>query len=222
MSSLPESFDKHLRKAISARAVWLPGSPIQIGDILIRSSSLTDKGPFKKVGHISDFGATIKSASHVDVSLDLFSSKVKQRIFQAGVEIGKDQLDLAAEASVKFEFAGESQFILKTPSLAGLSIQNLLAISGQVASKPTWDHDDYFIVSETYGASDWTFLGTNKSATNFEFSGKGSGILSLLSAGLSVGLKTSGTIDVKLAGKSGMIGMNLVRIKPDGTIKPLD
>jgi hypothetical protein len=222
MSSLPETFDKHLRSAINARAVWLPGSPIQIGDILIRNDGLFDKGPFKQIGHISEFGATIKSVSHVDISLDLASSKVKQRVFQAGAEIDPGQLDLAAGASVKFEFSAKSQFILKTPSLGGLSIHNLLAIGGQLAGKPGWDHDDFFIVSETYGASDWTFLGTKENSSTVEFSGKGSGILSLLSAGLSVGLKSVGTIDVKLAGKSGNIGMNLVRIKKDGTVKPAD
>jgi hypothetical protein len=222
MSSLPETFDKHLRNAINARAIWLPGSPIQIGDILIRNTGVLDKGAFKQVGHISDFGATIKSASHVDISLDLASSKVKQRVFQAGVEIGKDELDLAADASVKFEFGGKNQFILKTPSLGGLSIQNLLGIGEQLAAKPNWNNDDFFIVSETFGATDWTFLGVKENSSNFEFSGKGSGILSLLTAGISAGLKTSGTIDIKLAGKSGMIGMNLVRIRKDGTVKPSD
>jgi hypothetical protein len=220
--SLPETFDKHLRKAINARSVWMPGSPVQIGDIMIRKDGLFDHGPFKQVGHISEFGASIKSAAHIDVSLDLASSKVKQRVFQGGVETGKDKLDLAAEASVKFEFNGSSEFLLKTPSLSGLSIQNLLMIAGQLVGKPGWQHDDFFIVNETYGATDWTFLGTKESNASFEFSGKGAGILSLLSAGVSAGLKSSGTIDVKLAGKTGMVGMNLVRIAKNGAVKPLD
>jgi hypothetical protein len=220
--SLPETFDKHLRKAINARAVWLPGSPVQIGDIMVRHESLLKNGAFKPVGHISDFGATLRSVSHVDISLDLASSKVKQRVFQGNVEVGKDQLDLSAQASVKFEFSGESQFILKTPSLSGLSIQNLLMIGGQITNKPGWDHDDFFIVSETYGATDWSFLGSKESNKSWEVSGNGNGILSFLAAGMTAGLKSSGTIDVKLTGKSGMIGMNLVRIRKDGTVKPFD
>lgn len=215
MATLPEVFDKHLRKAINARAVWMPGSPIQVGDIVIKGGDL-----FKQVGHVSDFGATLKTAAHVDVSLDLASARVKQRVFQFGAEIGKDQLDLSADASVKFEFQGSTEFILKTQSLSGLSVQNLLAIGSLLAPKPGWDHDDFFIVHETYGATDWTFLGSKEVNRSFEFSGKGSGILSLLSAGMSAGLKSSGTIDVKLAGKSGMIGMNLVRVRKDGSIKP--
>ena len=215
--TLPETFDAHLRRAINARAVWLPGSPVQIGDIMIKKDDL-----FRQVGHISEFGATIKSAAHVDVSLDLASKQVKQKIFQFGAEVGKDQLDLSAEASVKFEFSGTSEFILKTPSLSGLSVQNLLAIGGQLAGKPGWDHKDFFIVSETYGAADWTFLGAKEANRSFDVSGKGAGILSFLTAGISAGVKTSGTVDVKLSGKSGMIGMNLVRVKDDGSIKPLD
>lgn len=215
--TLPETFDKHLRKAINARAVWLPGSPVQIGDIMIKKDDL-----FKQVGHVSEFGATIRSAAHVDISLDLSSKLVTQKVFQFGAEIGKDQLDLSAEASVKYEFAGASEFILKTPSLSGLSIQNLLSIGAQLAGKPGWNHGDFFIVAETYGAADWTFLGAKEASRSFDVSGKGAGILSFLTAGISAGVKTSGTVDVKLTGKSGMIGMNLVRVKDDGSIKPLD
>jgi hypothetical protein len=212
--SLPEAFDRQLQNALNARAVWQPGKPIQIGDILVRRDDL-----FHKVGHIADFGATIRSSPHADKSLDLATSKVKQKIFQAGVELpGSDQLDLSAEASVKYEFAGKSQFILKTPSLKGLSIDNMLMIAGHLAPLPGWKHDKFFIVEETYGADQWSFLGTKEKASNFELSGKGSGILSFLTAGLSVGLKSSGTAEVKMLGNGGMLAMNVVRIRKNGSL----
>jgi hypothetical protein len=211
--SLPDAFDKQLRDALNARAVWQPGKPVQIGDIMVRRDD-----SFHKVGHIADFGATIRSSPHADKSLDLATSKVKQRIFQANAELpGSDQLDLSAEASVKYEFSGKSQFILKTPNLKGLSIDNMLMIAGQLAALPNWKHDKFFIVEETYGAEQWSFLGTKESASNLELSGKGSGILSFLTAGVSVGLKSSGTIDVKMLGGGGMLAMNLVRIRKDGS-----
>jgi len=211
--SLPEIFDQHLRRAINARAVWLPGKPVQIGDIMVKRDD-----NFHKVGHISDFGATLRSAPHSDISLDLSSAKVRQRIFQAGVELPDTSgLDLAVEASVKIEFAGKTQFLLKTPTLSGSSIQNMLEICNVLKDKPGWRHDKFFIVEETYGATDWSFLGTRETQSNFEISGKGSGILSFLTAGASAGLKTSGTLEVKIMGKGGMIGMNVVRVKKDGS-----
>ena len=210
--SLPEVFDQHLRRAIAAHAVWLPGKPTQVGDIMVKRDAV-----FFKVGHISDFGATLKSASHADISLDLSSAKVKQRIFQAGVELPDTAtLDLAAQASVKYEFSGREQFVLKTPTLSGLSIQNMLEISNVLKDKPGWKHNRFFIVEETFGATDWSFIGTKESGSNFELTGSGSGILSFLSAGISAGLKSSGNVEVKIMGKGGMIGMNVVRINENG------
>lgn len=212
--SLPKIFDEHLRDALGARAVWQPGKPVQIGDIMVRRND-----SFFKAGHIADFGATIRSSPHADKSLDLVTSKVKQRVFQAGVELpGSDQLDLSAEASVQYEFAGKNQFILKTPNLKGLSIDNMLMIAAHLAPLPTWKHNNFFIVEETYGADLWSFLGTKESASNFQLSGKGSGILSFLTAGVSVGLKSSGKVDLNMLGKGGMLAMNLVRIEKDGSL----
>jgi hypothetical protein len=217
MATLPENFDKHLRRAINARAVWLPGSPVQIGDIMVKRD-----GRFKQVGHVADFGATIKSAPHVDVGLDLASESAKQTTFQFGAEVGKDDLDLSAEASVKIALTGKSQFWLKTANLSGLSVQNELQIAALLAPKPNWNHDKFFIVTETYGAADWTFVGSKEKSGDIAFSGKGAGILSLLTVGLSAGLKTSGSVELKLSGKSGMMGMNLIRISENGSVKPLN
>lgn len=212
--SLPQVFDKELRNSLGARAVWQPGKPVQIGDIMVMRDDM-----LFKAGHIADFGATIRSSPHADKSLDLATTKVKQRIFQAGVELPDTaQLDLSAEASVKYEFSGKSQFILKTPNLHGLSIDNMLMIAGVLAPLPNWKHDKFYIVEETYGADQWSFLGTKESATNFELSGKGSGLLSFLTAGFSVGLKTSGNVDLKLLGNGGTIAMNTVRIRKDGSL----
>lgn len=212
--SLPKVFDKMLQESLNARAVWQPGKPVQIGDIMVRRDDA-----FHKAGHIADFGATIRSSPHADKSLDLMSSKVKQRIMQAGVELPDgNQLDLAVEASISYEFSSKNQFVLKTPSLKGLSIDNMLVIANQLSALPTWKHDKFFIVEESYGADNWSFLGTKENSSNLQISGKGSAILSFLTAGISVGLKTVGNLDVKMLGAGGMLAMNLVRIRKDGSL----
>ena len=212
--SLPEVFDDELQRAIGAHAVWLPGKPMQVGDILVRRND-----EFHKAGHIANFGAAAQVLPHSDISLDLQTSRVTQRIFQAGVELPETAgLDLAAEASVKYEFNGKSQFVLKTPTLSGSSIQNMLQVAGIVAGLASWKHDKFFIVEELYTAVDWAFLGTKDKSSSVELSGNGAAILSFLTAGISIGLKTSGTLDVKIMGKGGPLAMNVVRVRKDGSL----
>jgi hypothetical protein len=214
MATLPEAFDKQLFRSLNARAVWLPGGSVMLGDVVVRR-----RGVFNKVAHINSFGAQMQTLSHSDVSLDLSSTSVSQKLFQAGAELsGTANLDLAADASVKLEFTGKSQFLLKTPTLAGGSIQNMLEIAGKVAPLANWQHDKFFIVHELYTAVDWSFLGTKEKSAAIEFTGKGAAVLSFVTAGVTLGLKSSGSIEVKILGKGGAIAQNVARVKRDGQL----
>jgi len=214
MASLPEAFDKQLFRSLAARAVWLPGKAVTLGDVVQRRN-----GEFHKVAHINNFGAQMQTMGHSDTSLDLSSTSVSQKIFQLGAELPDTaNLDLSADASVKLAFKGKSQFVLKTPTLAGGSIQNLLEIAGIVAPLANWQHDQFFIVHELYTAVDWSFLGTKDKSADVEFTGKGAAILSFLSAGATLGLKSSGSIEVKILGQGGAIAQNVARVRRDGQI----
>ena len=214
MASLPEAFDRQLFRSLSARAVWLPGKAVTLGDVVQRRN-----GEFHKVAHINNFGASMQTLGHSDTALDLASGSVRQRIFQAGAELpDTGPLDLAAEASVTLEFQGKAQFVLKTPTLAGGSIQNLLEIATTVAPLANWQHDKFFIVHELYTAVDWSFLGTKEKSASIEFAGKGAAVLSFVSAGVTFGLKSSGSIEVKILGKGGAIAQNVARVKRDGQL----
>jgi len=214
MATLPETFDRHLFQSLNARAVWLPGKAMALGDVMVRRN-----GEFHKVAHINNFGASMQTLGHSDTALDLASGSVRQRIFQAGAELpDAGPLDLAAEASVTLEFQGKAQFVLKTPTLAGGSIQNLLEIATTVAPLANWQHDKFFIVHEMYTGVDWSFLGTKEKSATVGFSGKGAAILSFLSAGATVGLKSSGSIEVKIVGKGGAIAHNVARVRRGGEL----
>ena len=214
MASLPEAYDKQLFAALGARAVWLPGKAVTLGDVLQRRD-----GEFHKVAHINNFGAQMQTLGHSDTSLDLASTSVTQKLFQLGAELPDTaSLDLAAAASVRLAFGGKAQFVLKTPTLAGGSIQNLLEIAGVLAGQGSWQHDRFFIVHELYTAVDWSFLGTKDKSADVEFTGKGAAILSFLSAGATLGLKSSGSIEVKILGQGGAIAQNVVRVRRDGAL----
>jgi hypothetical protein len=214
MASLPDKYDARVRKALGVRAVWTPGEPRNLGDILVKRGS-----QFFPFDDLSSFGATFNRAAHTDKSLDLASSHTKQRIFQAGVELpDASKLDLSAEASVKLEFNAKDEFILKTPTLSGEHITNMNKVAQAVFGRPDWKHDKYYIIEEIYQAEEWTFLGTESSSSKIDVSGKGAGILSFLTAGASAQINVTGSIDLKFIGKGGALAMGLVRVKKDGSL----
>lgn len=210
--SLPERYGKRLRQALGAFPVWLPGTPVALGCIMVKG-----EGQFRPVDDLSSFTDVMKSAAHQDKSLDLASKGTRQRIFQGNAELpGTAQLDLTAEASLKIEFEREFEYLLKAPTLKGQHITNVNQIAQAVKGLPNWDHDRFYIVHEMYAADEFSFLGTESSKANVEFSGKGAAILGFLSAGASGGLSSSGNVEVKILGKGGSLAMGLVRVKKNG------
>jgi hypothetical protein len=211
--SLPQRYGTRIRNALGVRAVWMPGDPVTLGQILVKNGDR-----YFPHDDLSSFNATLKTAVHQDKSLDLASSGTKQTLIQAGVELPSTaKLDLTAEASVKLEFKSKFEYLLKTPTLRGSHITNMNQVAQAVFNKPGWRHANFYIVHEVYEANEWTFLGTETRGSTIEISGKGAGILSFLTAGASVGISVTGQTDVKMIGKGGAIGMGLVRVRKDGT-----
>ncbi len=212
--SLPRKFDSALQKSIGARAVWLPGSPIAIGDVMVRRDDRFFKG-----GTLAQFGATMEVKPHAPINgVNIRSTKTKQTIIQAGAEV--TQIEGVAdeiEARVRYEFAGETEFIAKTPNLQGDSIQNMFIVAATVAAHPAWKHSKFYIVEQTLTADDWAFVGSDKASSKFELSGKGSAIKQFLTVGASVGLTKTSNVGVEFMG-SGPVGMMLVRVRKDGSL----
>ena len=107
-------------------------------------------------------------------------------------------------------------FVLAGAAVTALALIRLnLALAAPLAN---WQHDQFFIVHELYTAVDWSFLGTKDKSADVEFTGKGAQILSFLSAGATLGLKSSGSIEVKILGQGGAIAQNVARVRRDGQI----
>ena len=212
--SLPKNYGSRLRSSLGAIAVWLPGSPVRIGSIMVR-----DDGQYRLASHLDEFTSNMQFAVHQDKSLDLVSKGTRQRLFQAGVELPSTaKLDLTAEATIKFEFDKSFEYVLKAPTLKGQHITNMLQIANSVGAAPGWQHNRFYIVYELYEAEQFTFLGTQSSKREFEFSGKGAGILGLLTAGAAVGLQSTGDVEVKILGQGGALAIGLVRVKGGGNL----
>lgn len=211
--SLPQRYGKRFKQELGVKAVWLPGKKFDLGAILGRKD-----GQYFQKGHLSEHQAPpIQLAAHMDKSLDFCSSGVNATVFQAGVELPDTaDLDLAAEASLKIDFSREFSYMLKTPTLRGSHITNLNMIAQAVHTRPDWDHGRFWVVHELYEAAEFSFLGTEQKNQSIELSGKGSGILSFLTAGASIGLSKKGQVSVNLVGAGGPVGMSLVRFEEDG------
>lgn len=211
--SLPERYGKRLRQALGAIAVWQPGDSVAIGAIMKKEG-----GRFNQIDQISRFTNLATTAKHQDKSLDLVSKGTKQRIIQAGVELpSAAALDLTAEASLKYEFSRAFEYVLKTPTLKGEHITNVNQIAGAVKNHAEWRHKEFYLVHEIYDAEEFSFVGSETRKGNLSISGKGAGILGFLTAGASVGLTSTGDVQLKLLGKGGTLAMGLVRIMKDGT-----
>ena len=211
--SLPERYGKRIRNTLGAVAVWQPGTPIPLGSIMVKEGSR-----YNLFDQLTSFTDIMKSADFQDQSLDLVSQGVRQRIIQANAELpSAAALDLTAEASVKYEFSREFEYMLKTPTLKGRHITNLNQIAKAVKAHAEWQHKRFFLVHETYDSGQFSFAGTESTKGGFTLSGKGSAILGFLTAGASVGLTKTGKVQLELIGKGGTLAMGLVRIKRDGT-----
>jgi hypothetical protein len=211
--SLPERFNRRVRQLIGANAVWLPGTALHLGSVLVRG-----EGRFRPFSKLANFGASFEREAHLDRNLNFSSTGTRETLFQANAELKNgSQLDLSAEASVKIEFSRKFEYTVKSPLLKGEHIPNLADVAAAVAGRADWKHDRFYIVYELYVATEFSFIGTEKSGSTVQFTGKGSAIQSFLAGGLSAGLTRTGTADVTLLGKGGPLAMGLVRIKRDGS-----
>lgn len=213
--SLPERYSKRVRSALNAIAVWQPGTPLTLGAIMGRND-----GIYHQKDDIRRFGnPPLNEAPHLDKSLDLVSSGIRQTIIQGGVELpDAGKLDLTAKASVKLEFTREFEYVLKTATLKGSHLTNLNEIAQAVSKRPDWQHDRFWVVYELYTAEQFSFTGSEKKGEKIEVSGSGAGVLSFLTVGASVGITATGNAAVKIVGQGGPVAMGLVRFRKDGSL----
>ncbi|MBM4382557.1 MAG: hypothetical protein FJ091_04220 [Deltaproteobacteria bacterium] len=206
--SVEERLSKQMKSKLGARAVYLPGTAFDLGDVL------RPKGDgFQQMTKLARLGVGFDPEPFQDMSLDFVSSGTKERIFQAGAELPSSAaLDLAADASVRYEFGGEFEYVLKTPVLQGAHIENLAEVLEAVQRLPKFNFKEWRIVTEVYVASEFAFVASEKKKSSFEISGKASGIVGFLTAGASLGLKSTRSGSVSILGKGGPVAMSLTKV----------
>jgi len=214
--NLVKKYDKTLRRRAALRAVWLPGTQVRVGDILI----LKD-GALVSVGNLEDaqIDFTVSAIGEAQ-SINLQSKGVSKILTQHGATVSLTQLDTNAEAQLKILFKHENSYFLRTPSLSGTGMDNALGVARKIAELPSWDHLDNYVVHKVWSAKDFVFLGNMDNTSEIEFNGKGEFIKNIVTNGISSGLSINGghSINLEIMGESGPIVMQVFRVKRNGEI----
>lgn len=213
---LPEKFDDRLKSNLGLRAVWLPGTDIELGTVMQRKD-----GIFLPVGKLGDFGVPFSFKKlGGNVSLKFQARGVSSTLIQAGAEVDPAQIDAKAKAEFKIEFKSRNTYFIRTPQLAGVGISDLLKVGRAVKKIPDWRFGEYFIASAVYRAKEFVFLGSQSRNRTIRFGGLGSAILDFITVGASakVAKVTTSSVGVEIIGEGGPVAMNVARFKKDGQI----
>jgi len=214
--SLVRKYDKTLRRRAALRAVWLPGTEVRIGDIM-----LLKDGVLVSVGNLEDENIPYNVSSIGEAhSLSLQSKGVSQMLIQNGAKVSLSKLNTALDAELTISFQEENSYYLRTPSLSGVGMNMAMSIAREIAKLPDWDHSKNYLVHKIWRAEDFSFLGNMEGSSELTFKGNGEFIQNLISNGISSGLSKTGNknMSLELMGKSGPVVMQVFRIKRNGDI----
>jgi hypothetical protein len=165
--NLARKQDRTLRRRYSFRAVWLPGTDIKIGDILI----LKD-GALVSIGNIGNEGIPFEEevVGNVD-SLDIKSSGVSKTLLQNNTKVAINEIDTSEEVELNISFNKENSYFLKTSKLSGKGMVSALGTASRIARLANWDFRRNYVVHQVYHAKDFVFLGSAANDSSVIFKG---------------------------------------------------
>ncbi len=191
MPSPLKQYTKELYSKFKYMAMWLPGKPISLGDIVV-----FDEGYYKRIGNIKDKGISFnirhdKTASHVN-----YTSKGEVSVFfKAKGEPPPPMSQLAiAEAGFSVEMQKANATLFEALDTLSPSIENQIELGENILElykNGKWELSHY-VVTEILEAKSATILISNGANARIELSAKSNispGGISIadVQAGLSTG-----------------------------------
>jgi len=216
--NLARKYDNTLRRRYSLRAVWLPGTDIKIGDILIlKDDALVG------VGNIGNEGIPFEEEVVADLdTLDIKSTGVSKTLLQNGTKVKLDELEASGEVELKISFNKENSYFLKASKLSGKGMTTALGIAKQIAKLANWDFQRNYVVHQTYSAEDFSFLGSATDDSSVTFKGSAEAVRDFIETGSSVELSRTGSesLSIEVTDKegNGALVLRLFRVKRNGEI----
>ena len=212
--SLAKKFDERLKRNTTLRAVWLPGTKVQLGDIL-----RIKNGVFESIAKLSDYEITFEKIDLSDIlSIKFQAQGVSYQIIQGEGNVDLKNINMKAAAELKISFNSEDSYFIRTPELEGEGISNIIKLSKQIAKITNWDFRNYFIAWNIWSAKEFIFLGSTSKNTSVKFKGDGQAINNLLNTGISsnVSYQRESKISFEIIGASGPLAMKVFRVKRNG------
>jgi hypothetical protein len=205
---LPNMFNDIIQKDLNVFAAWVPVvNKFSLGDYGIFAD-----GVFSKLGNIKeDFGITFKESPGTEANIDYTSEGAN--IIKGGAKGGVTEVPGAEiKASIQIEFTKERSFLVKSPTISVVNIDDVQMLGKKLATSKDWD-GKWKVVYQVYNAIDAVIVSTIEAGTKLDFNGDATAIgkMNLGSAGINI--DTNKTLGLKINGKSGVIGLGLFRVK---------
>ncbi len=210
---LPKKFDDRLKTALGMRAVWTPGSPMDLGDVLQR-----EDGIFRPIANLSDFGVTYRRETlSKEKSLAFQARGVSTKVLQAGAEIDLSKIDVKAQAELEIKFDRIDSYLIRTPMLTGVGIDNLFSVGKQLKNHPDWNHGKFYIAWRVYRAQEFLFLASSRGNKRIKLGGLGRAILKFMTFGISgkIDRLSKSELTIEIIGKGGPVSMAVAKVKND-------
>lgn len=205
---VPNQFNDIIQKHLNVFSAWIPiVNKYSLGDYGIFAD-----GVFARLGNIKDdFQVNFKKGSGAAASIDFTSEGARVVKLSGGAEVTAIPAG-DVKASIQIEFSKERSFLVKSPSITVVTIDNVQEVAKQLKASGQWD-GKWKVVHSVYNATDAVIVSTIEAGTKLNFSGDASalGKMKLGSAGISI--DTNKSLGLKINGKDGVIGLGLFRIK---------
>jgi hypothetical protein len=205
---VPNQFNDIIQKHLNVFAAWVPiVNKYSLGDYGIFAD-----GTFSKLGNITeDFGVTFTQGSGSDASIDFTSDGASVLKFSGGATV-----DVIPEgdikASIQIEFTKEKSFLVKSPTITVVTIENVNEVAKKLRATGNWD-GQWKVVFQVYNALDAAIVSTIEAGTKLTFSGDATALKEFKLGNVGVNVDTNKTLGLKINGKTGVIGLGLFRVK---------
>lgn len=205
--SLARRYNRLLRRHTLHFAAWNPIiDPQEVGDY-----GLLDRGIFRKLGHIREFGVTPVTQKGNAASFD-FTSVVKTVVrIEAGMKVEVFGTgDVAAKLTIDFE--GRFAALVKSPKVEVEAMTSPRLVAQQLQHKSGWK-PRYRVISKVYRGTDATVIASVDNATSIELSGTANALRLFELGQASVGVSVGGNHQLKVVGQSGPLAIDLFRVR---------
>jgi hypothetical protein len=145
MSSFEDFWDE-FQERFSRAPVWLPGTPMELGEI-----GLIDRRGYLRIAHLADYGITYETQpSSVQSEYSVTSSAATMRDIRGGAAAADPTAALGAgQVGMRVAFSGAGGFVVRCKGVTGTRITDVLAVERQILDRnraePFWERDWIYV-----------------------------------------------------------------------------